>query len=48
MLKKYNNERGLVVIHEIMRADTASAATRERYRKLSIEYLSHFDKDDVK
>lgn len=22
--------------------------TRERYRKLSIEYLSHFDKDYVK
>ena len=34
--------------YEIMRADTASAATRERYRKLSIEYLSHFDKDYVK
>ena len=34
--------------YEIMRADTASAATRERYRKLSIEYISHFDKDYVK
>ena len=34
--------------YEIMRADTASAAPRERYRKLSIEYLSHFDKDYVK
>ena len=34
--------------YEIMRADTASAATRERYWKLSIEYLSHFDKDYVK
>ena len=34
--------------YEVMRADTASAATRERYRKLSIEYLSHFDKDYVK
>ena len=34
--------------YEIMRADTASAATREHYRKLSIEYLSHFDQDYVK
>ena len=34
--------------YEIMRADTASAATREHYRKLSIEYLKHFDQDYVK
>ena len=34
--------------YEIMRADTASEATRERYRKLSLEYQSHFDPDYVK
>ncbi len=34
--------------YEIMRADTASTATREHYRKLSIEYLKHFDQDYVK
>ena len=34
--------------YEIMRADTSSVATRERYRQLSIEYLKHFDQDYVK
>jgi hypothetical protein len=34
--------------YEIMRADTTSDATRERYRKLSLEYSSHFDPDYVK
>jgi hypothetical protein len=34
--------------YEIMRADTASEATREHYRKLSLEYQSHFDPDYVK
>ena len=34
--------------YEVMRADTSSAATREHYRKLSIEYLKHFDQDYVK
>jgi hypothetical protein len=31
--------------YEIIRADTTSEATREYYRQLSIEYLSHFDPD---
>ena len=34
--------------YEIMRADTTSAATYEYYKKLSIEYSSHFDPDWVK
>ena len=34
--------------YEIMRADTTSEATREYYKKLSIEYSSHFDPDWVK
>ena len=34
--------------YEIMRADTTSAATYEYYKKLSIEYSSHFDTDWVK
>ena len=34
--------------YEIMRADTTSDATRERYRKLSLEYSSHFDPEYVK
>ena len=34
--------------YEIMRADTSSAATREHYRQLSIEYFKHFDQDYVK
>lgn len=34
--------------YEIIRADTTSEATREYYRKLSIEYSSHFDPDWVK
>ena len=34
--------------YEVMRADTSSAATREHYRKLSIEYFKHFDQDYVK
>ena len=29
--------------YEIMRADTSSAATVERYRQLSIEYFAHFE-----
>jgi hypothetical protein len=29
--------------YEIMRADTSSAATVERYRQLSIEYFEHFE-----
>ena len=31
--------------YEIIRADTTSEATREYYKKLSIEYSSHFDPD---
>lgn len=31
--------------YEIIRSDTTSEATREYYRKLSIEYQSHFDPD---
>ena len=31
-----------------MLADTTSEATREYYKKLSIEYSSHFDPDWVK
>ena len=31
--------------YEIIRADTTSEATREYYRKLCIEYHSHFDPD---
>ena len=34
--------------YEIIRADTTSEATREYYKKLSIEYSSHFDPDWVK
>ena len=34
--------------YEIMRADTTSAATYEYYKKLCIEYHSHFDPDFVK
>ena len=34
--------------YEVMRADTSSAATREHYRQLSIEYFKHFDQDYVK
>lgn len=33
--------------YEIIRADTSSEATREYYRKLCIEYHSHFDPDYV-
>ena len=33
--------------YEIIRADTTSEATREYYRKLCIEYHSHFDPDYV-
>ena len=34
--------------YEIMRSDTASEATREHYRQLSIEYFNHFEPDYVK
>ena len=34
--------------YEIIRADTTSEATREYYKKLCIEYHSHFDPDFVK
>jgi hypothetical protein len=34
--------------YEIIRADTTSEATREKYKKLCIEYHSHFDPDYVK
>ena len=33
--------------YEIMRSDTASEATREYYRQLSIEYYRHFEPDYV-
>ena len=33
--------------YEIIRADTTSEATREKYKKLCIEYHSHFDPDYV-
>ena len=33
--------------YEIIRADTTSDATREYYKKLCIEYHSHFDPDYV-
>jgi len=33
--------------YEIIRADTTSEATREYYRKLSLEYYSHFEPDYV-
>ncbi len=33
--------------YEIIRADTTSETTREYYRNLCIEYLSHFDPDYV-
>ena len=34
--------------YEIIRADSSSEATREHYRKLCLEYHSHFDPDYVK
>ena len=34
--------------YEIIRADTTSEATREKYKKLCIEYHSHFDPDYMK
>ena len=33
--------------YEIIRADSTSEATRDYYRKLCIEYHSHFDPDYV-
>ena len=40
-------EPGLSHYYEIIRADSSSEATREYYRKLCLEYHSHFDPDYV-
>jgi hypothetical protein len=46
-LQHLGQEPYLSHYYEIIRADTTSEATRDYYRKLCIEYHSHFDPDYV-